>query len=96
MADKVFLEEGTPMAAQVLKQFESEFSGAVMVRDILPGAAWAPYGTAARVPVRETQESIPLHEEDGNFFRGALAALVMEAGLVLCVWGIWHAWHLFR
>lgn len=84
------------MATHVLKQFDSEFSGAVMVRDILPGAAWAPYSAATPFLVRETEESIPFREEDGNFFKGALVAFAMEAGLALCVWGAWYAWHLFR
>jgi hypothetical protein len=68
------------MATPVLKKFDFEFSEAVMVRDILPGAGWAPYRAAAPARVRKTrvrkpEELRPSHEEDWNFINSALAGI---------------------
>ena len=84
------------MATQVFNRFESETPAVFMVRDILPGAGWAPYQAESQVCAIETEPVSAVTREDGDFFTGALAALSLEAGLAVCVWGVRLAWHLFR
>jgi hypothetical protein len=82
------------VASQALNQFEIEASQPFMLRDILPGAAWAPYRAPTR-PLATTTES-DTNEEEGNCLKGFLVAISLEGALALSVFGVWHGWHLMR
>jgi hypothetical protein len=82
------------MATQVLNQFEIESSQPFMLRDILPGAAWAPYRAPTRAIANELECAIDANEEDGNCVKGFVVAIGLESAMALGVLGIWHFWHL--
>jgi hypothetical protein len=84
------------MATQALNQIEIESPTPFLLRDILPGPAWAPYGPGAPALMGETESVLSSSAEDGNCLKGALVALVLEGGAALGAFGIWQLWHLFR
>ncbi len=84
------------MATQALNQFELELPKPFLLRDILPGPAWAPYGPGATGLAGETEYLPAPTAEDGNCLKGASVALALEAGAALGAFGIWQLWHLFR
>lgn len=65
-----------------------------MLRDILPGPAWAPYSSG--VPVRSRNDELNEEQIDDrqNFARGMLIAVALEAVLAFGVYEGWRAWHL--
>jgi hypothetical protein len=84
------------VATQVLNQFEIESSQPFMLRDILPGAAWAPYRAPTCPIANEMECASDAIEEDGNCVKGFAVAIGLEGAMALAVFGIWHAWHLIR
>ena len=84
------------MATQVLNQIDMESSQPFMLRDILPGAAWAPYRAATQPIARKMDCASDAAEEDGNCVRGFLVAVCLECAMVAGVFGIWQVWHLIR
>jgi hypothetical protein len=82
------------VATQVLNQFEIESSQPFMLRDILPGAAWAPYRAPTRAIANELECAIDAIEEDGNCVKGFVMAICLEGATALSVLGIWHFWRL--
>ena len=84
------------MASQVLNQFEIESSQPFMLRDILPGAAWAPYRAPTRPLAAVTDCVSDANEKEGNGLKGLLVAIGLEGTMALGVFGLWHVWHLIR
>jgi hypothetical protein len=73
------------MASQTLNQFEEEARTPFMLRDILPGTAWAPYQAQAESFSRITE---------ANCIKGFLASIAIEGIVGLSVFAVWQAWHL--
>jgi hypothetical protein len=67
-----------------------------MLRDILPGAAWAPYRAPARPLAPDTDSVSDANEKEGNLLNGLLVALCLEGAMALGVFGLWQVWHLIR
>ena len=88
--------EGNHVASQALNQFEIESSEPFMLRDILPGAAWAPYRAPTRPSEAVTEGVSDTNEERGNCMRGFLVAIGLEGAAALGFFGIWHALQLLR
>jgi hypothetical protein len=84
------------MATQLINQFELELPQTFMLRDILPGPAWAPYQVQYRPSIEQIARPSTEKEEDGNCAKGFIVAIAMEGMLALGVFGIWHFWHLVR
>jgi hypothetical protein len=84
------------VATQVLNQIEIESSQPFMLRDILPGAAWAPYRAPARPAAKELECACTTNEEDGNCIRGFVVAVALEGAMALGVFAGWQVWHLIR
>ena len=84
------------MATQVLDNFENQSSKVFMLRDILPGPAWAP--PMAKSPAR-AEETVRVSEssaEDGSCVKGMILAFGLEASGALIVYGLWQFWLSFR
>jgi hypothetical protein len=73
------------MASQALNQFEEEARTPFMLRDILPGSAWASFEAQAESFSRIT---------DANCIKGFLASIAIEGIVGLSVFALWQAWHL--
>jgi hypothetical protein len=84
------------MATQAVNQFEMDLPQTFMLRDILPGPAWAPYQLQYRPSSGEVAHPSDEKAEDGNCAKDFLVAIAMEGTLALGVFGIWHFWHLIR
>lgn len=67
-----------------------------MLRDILPGPAWAPSMADAPAFARATVCPPSASAEDGSCLKGMIVAFVLEAGVALIVYGLWQAWLSFR
>lgn len=84
------------MSGQAAKVFEVERKDVFMLRDILPGPAWAPYSSGIPARSREVQPS----EEDGaghgSTLKGLAVALALEVLLAVGVYEVWRAWHFLR
>ncbi len=68
----------------------------ILLRDILPGAGWAPFGSNSSDPPSETDFSSEAVVEEENCPRGLLVATCLEAVLLFCLYSGWHALHLAR
>jgi hypothetical protein len=84
------------MATQAVNQFEMELPQTFMLRDILPGPAWAPYQLQYRPSIAEAADPSNEIVEEGSCAKGFAVALALESTLALSVFGIWHFWHLIR
>jgi hypothetical protein len=84
------------VATQVLNQIEIESSQPFMLRDILPGAAWAPYRAPVRPAANELDCASPTSEEDGSCIRGFVVAVALEGAMALGIFSAWQIWHLIR
>jgi hypothetical protein len=84
------------VATQVLNQFEIESSQPFMLRDILPGAAWAPYRAPICAVANDMECAIEANEVDGNCVKGFVVAISLEGAMALGVFGLWHFWRLLR
>ncbi len=67
-----------------------------MLRDILPGAAWAPYRAPTRLLATVSERVSETNQSKGNCVKGLVVAIGLEGATALGVFGIWHAWHLVR
>jgi hypothetical protein len=95
-ADQISRERGIDVAIQALDEFHHELTQPFLLRDVLPGPAWAPYQAGVRPLPRNTDFAAEACEEDGNCIKGFLVAICMEGAAALGVYGIWQIWHLFR
>lgn len=84
------------MASQVLNQIDMESSQPFMLRDILPGAAWAPYRAPAQPMAKDMDCASVAVEQEGNCVRGFLVAVCLECAMVAGGFGVWQVWHLIR
>jgi hypothetical protein len=84
------------VASQLLDELEIESPETFLLRDILPGAAWAPFGPEpCDLPSDMDFASEALIAEE-NCPRGILVAICLEAVAGLCIYGSWHAFKLFH
>jgi len=84
------------VASQLLDELEIESSENFLLRDILPGAAWAPFGPEpCDLPSDIDFASEALVAEE-NCPRGILVGFCLEAVIGLCIYGGWRAFLLFR
>ena len=81
---------------QALKEFEIGSSRTFMLRDILPGPAWAPYGAEDVSFAEESDCQSDSRMKDGSCLKGFVAAVGLEAAMVIGLYGIWQALHVFR
>ncbi|MGA9668805.1 MAG: hypothetical protein WBQ94_06330 [Terracidiphilus sp.] len=84
------------MATQAINRFKTVPPTPFMLRDILPGPAWAPYQTETNNLTRVAEYLQEHPKEDGNCVRGAVVALGLEVVAGISAFGIWQLWHLFR
>jgi len=84
------------VATQAMNRFEIESSQPFMLRDILPGAAWASYRAPTQSIANEMDCASDAAEEDGNCVMGFLVAICLECVMVAGVFDIWHVWLLIR
>jgi hypothetical protein len=88
--------EGIQVATQVLNQIEMESSQPFMLRDILPGAAWAPYRAQSSPAAEEMKSACEASEENGNCIRVFVMAVALEGAMALGIFSAWQIWHLIR
>jgi hypothetical protein len=84
------------VASQALNQLEIELPQPFMLRDILPGPAWAPYQPQYRSSIVEIDRASQKKVEEGSCAKGFMVAVAFEAAVGLGVFGIWQLWHLIR
>ena len=89
------------MARQAVRDFQTESTQPFLLRDVLPGPAWAPYRAAARPSPRDTDfadrdYASGLSEDRGSCLKGMLFGLGLEVAAALGVFGVWQLWHLIR
>jgi hypothetical protein len=73
------------MASQALNQFKEQARTPFLLRDILPGSAWASIQAEAEL-------FSPL--TDANCIKGFLASIALEGVAGFSVFALWQAWHL--
>ena len=84
------------MSSQGAKIFEVERKDVFMLRDILPGAAWAPYSSGIPARLRDVELIDEECKQKGSTLKGLAIALVLEALLGAGIYEAWHAWHFLR
>jgi len=84
------------VASQLLDELEIESPQPVLLRDILPGAAWAPFGPEASDLPRDIDYASEAVVEEENCPRGILVGACLEFAVALSLYGAWHALHLAR
>ncbi len=89
-------EKGIYVASQTLNELEIDTSESFYLRDILPGAAWAPFGTDARELPNDMDYAWEARVEEENCPRGLMVALGIEFMAGLVAYGVWHAAHFIR
>jgi hypothetical protein len=67
-----------------------------MLRNILPGAAWAPYRAPTRPLAPDTDCESDANEKEENCLKGFVVAICLEGATALGAFGLWHVWHLIR
>jgi len=67
-----------------------------MLRNILPGAAWAPYRAPTHPLAPATDCVSDANEKEENFLKGFVVAICLEGAAALGVFGLWLVWHLIR
>jgi hypothetical protein len=87
---------GIDVATQVLNQIEIEASQPFMLRDILPGAAWAPYRAPVRSAANELDCACTTSEAGGSCVKGFVVAVALEGAMALGIFSVWQIWHLIR
>jgi hypothetical protein len=84
------------MATQVLGEINLETARPFMLRDIIPGAGWAPYQAPVRPLEREAEYHSDTDEAGGSCIRGLVMAFCLEAVTGVGAYAAWHAFHLLR
>ena len=84
------------MATQGLNNFKVELGQPFMLRDILPGAAYAPYHVQLRQPAWDTDEGSDATAGEQRCLKGFFVAVALEAVIAVSVVGFWQLWHLVR
>jgi hypothetical protein len=80
------------MTSQVFHQFEVEPQQPFMLRDILPGPAWAPFRAAPPAPVACALQALQPAAKKQNRWATVLAAVCFEVAIPLGIFGIWQFW----
>jgi hypothetical protein len=88
--------KGINVANQLLSEFQNDARAPFLLRDILPGAAWAPFGTKTGDQPSEMDFSSEAAVEEENCPRGLLVATCLEVVLLLGIYGGWQVLHLAR
>ncbi len=78
------------------KVFEVERKDVFMLRNILPGAAWAPYSSGVPARLRGVELIDEEIKQEGSSLKGLVVALVLEMVLAAGVYEAWHVWHFLR
>lgn len=84
------------MASQGINNFEVKRPQPFMLRDILPGPAWAPYQSNAHTRSGEIDGTSAQDEEQGSCVKGFLVGIGLEGATAFTVYGVWHLWHMIR
>lgn len=82
------------MPSQAVYEINVKSSQPFLLREVLPGSAWAP--CLAQIRAREMDLLREAEAEDGNCLMGAVVGLCLEGAMALCLFGIWQFWHLMR
>lgn len=67
-----------------------------MLRDILPGAGWAPYTAPVRELTCEADLRSAGDEQEGSCVKGFLVGIFLEGIVAAGIYGVWHMWHVIR
>jgi hypothetical protein len=84
------------MTSQVFNPFEVEPTQPFMLRDILPGPAWAPFQAAPQCPTARVQAPAQAGPRKKYRMAAVLAAVCLEVAIPLGVFGIWELWSHLR
>ena len=84
------------MASQTFNPLEMKMPQPFMLRDILPGPAWAPYQPQAWPSVEACARPSDRRVAEGNCVRGLMIAFALECTVALSIFGVWHLWHMIR
>ncbi len=77
---------------QPLYDMEQKPSQPFLLRDVLPGPAWAPCQARANDDYFVSKADM----SQGSCIRGALAAIFLEGIAAASVYGLWLLWHAVR
>lgn len=86
------------MASQLLNELDVEVkaSDQFLLRDILPGPAWAPFGAESGELHRAIDYVSVAMVEEENCPRAVLVAFCLEAAIALSLYGGWHMLRMIR
>jgi hypothetical protein len=84
------------VATHVLDDFEVESSQPFQPRDFSSGSERALSGSEAPPFAPETYCLQESSAEDGSCVKAILVATILEGAMVIGIYGLWKAWHLFR
>jgi hypothetical protein len=84
------------VASQLLNEVEVKSSEPFLLRDILPGPAWAPFGSESCELHRAVDYVSAAMMEEENCPRAVLVAFCLEVAIALSLYGGWHALHMIR
>jgi hypothetical protein len=90
------IEKGTPMTSQVFNQFEVETPQPFMLRDILPGPAWAPFRAAPQVAAVPAEQALAPAAKTQHRWKTVAATICFEVAIPLGVLSIWQFWSHLR
>jgi hypothetical protein len=82
--------------SQALYEINVKSSQPFLLRNVLPGTAWAPYEAPVNILARKTNAPCEAELEDGNCLKGAVVGLCLEGAMALGLFCIWQGWHLLR
>ena len=82
--------------SQALYEINVKSSQPFLLRNVLPGAAWASYQAPVTIQARKTSALCEAELEDGNCLKGAAIGLCLEGAVALGLFCIWQGWHLLR
>jgi hypothetical protein len=84
------------VASQLLNDLEAKAPEQFLLRDILPGPAWAPFGNGCGEVHRAIDYVSVAMVEEENCPRAVLVAFCVEAAIALGLYGGWHMLHMIR
>ena len=84
------------MASQLLDDPKIDSPEPFLLRDILPGPAWAPFQAESGQLHRAIDYASVAMVEEENCPRAVLVAFCVEAAIALGLYGGWHMLHLIR
>ncbi len=86
----------SPVTPTLLHEHIVESPESLLLRDTLPGAAWAPPGPERCDRSSNLDLAPETVVEKENAPRGILAGVCIEIALALGIYAVWHAVHLNR